>query len=337
LIALKQALRGAGKFIVILAIAFAHVWGILQLIVLGSFARTVSIRTVLAAMAAGFYACAAFAALLESVWIGPTAWITGTPYADVVQIASYTVDPFIEEAVKIIPLAMLLLWVRVIRHQWSITDCIIVGAALGSGFGLAEDLYRFSDSTNAVWTGQDWLVRGNVVNGVIVPGLSRTMVSLFPAGVVGIGVRRTFAGTWPALDPHLALSAVGGLAVGLLLRHRGSLAHRAGIALLLSTGSNHALFNAALYMSAGSPVFLLSSTLYRVLWFVPPAAVATALWLDWQRQDATIRSECTLALEKSHSPPIVGTLHAAVSHLPWSLASVDTGENAKSLRIRQAT
>jgi RsiW-degrading membrane proteinase PrsW (M82 family) len=144
LIALKQALRGAGKFIVILAIAFAHVWGILQLIVLGSFARTVSIRTVLAAMAAGFYACAAFAALLESVWIGPTAWITGTPYADVVQIASYTVDPFIEEAVKIIPLAMLLLWVRVIRHQWSITDCIIVGAALGSGFGLAEDLYRFS-------------------------------------------------------------------------------------------------------------------------------------------------------------------------------------------------
>src|SRR5260370_42613046 len=97
----------------IVAIVFAHVWGILQLIVLGSFARTVRVRTALTAMAAGFYACAAVAVVLELAWIRPAAWITGTPLSGIVQRASYTADPFIEEFVKLMPLAMLLLMVRV--------------------------------------------------------------------------------------------------------------------------------------------------------------------------------------------------------------------------------
>jgi hypothetical protein len=305
----------------IASIVFAHVWGILQLVVLGSFARTVRLRTVLMSMAAGFYACTAVAVVLESAWILPTVWITGTPYANVVRVASYTVDPFIEEGVKLIPLVMLLLLVRVIRHQWSITDCVIVGAALGSGFGLAEDLYRFIDSTNAAWTGQEWLLRGRIADGVIVPGPSSTIVSWLPAGVVGIGVRRTFAGTWPALDPHLVLSAIGGLAVGLLLRHRRSLAHYTGIALLLLAGVDHALFNAALFESARSPLSLLSTALHRVLWFVPLVVLAVAWWLDRQRQ-GTI-PELALAKERTTSPPILGTWRTALERFPWSALGVD--------------
>ena len=37
----------------ILAIVFAHVWGVMQLVVLGSLSRTVRVRTVLTALAAG--------------------------------------------------------------------------------------------------------------------------------------------------------------------------------------------------------------------------------------------------------------------------------------------
>ena len=41
----------------ILAIVFAQLWGVIQLIILGSLSRTVRVRTVLAAMAVGLYAC----------------------------------------------------------------------------------------------------------------------------------------------------------------------------------------------------------------------------------------------------------------------------------------
>ena len=91
----------------IAAIIFAHVWGVLQLIALGSFARTVRIRTVLMGMVSGLYSCAAVAVVLELAWTGLAAWITGIPLRDVVQTASFTTDPFIEELVKVLPLAAL--------------------------------------------------------------------------------------------------------------------------------------------------------------------------------------------------------------------------------------
>jgi hypothetical protein len=52
---------------VLVSIVFAHIWGVVvQLIVLASFARTVRVRTVLMAIAAGFYECAAGAVFLNS-------------------------------------------------------------------------------------------------------------------------------------------------------------------------------------------------------------------------------------------------------------------------------
>ena len=71
----------------IVAIVFAHVWGVLQLIALGSFARTIRIRTALAAMAAGLYACATVALLMQFAWILPAARITGAPLGDVIRTA----------------------------------------------------------------------------------------------------------------------------------------------------------------------------------------------------------------------------------------------------------
>jgi hypothetical protein len=122
----------------ILAIAFAHVWGVIQLIVLGSASRTVRVRTVLAALIVGLYAIGPLTVFLQLGWIRLAASFLGTPAAHIQSIASYTVGPFLEEALKLLPLAMLLLLIPTVRRQWSVTNCVLIAAATGSGYGLAK-------------------------------------------------------------------------------------------------------------------------------------------------------------------------------------------------------
>jgi hypothetical protein len=92
----------------IIAIVFAQLWGVVQLIVLGSPARTIRARTAFTAMAAGLYACAPLAVLLQLAWTRPAAWLTGASIHNLVGTAAYTFDPFIEEIVKVLPVAILL-------------------------------------------------------------------------------------------------------------------------------------------------------------------------------------------------------------------------------------
>ena len=51
------------------AIIFAQLWGVIQLIVLTSLARTVRVRTVFAAMAVGFYLIGPLTAFIQLSWI----------------------------------------------------------------------------------------------------------------------------------------------------------------------------------------------------------------------------------------------------------------------------
>ncbi len=57
----------------IVALVFAHVWGVIQLVVLGSLTRTMRVRTVLMALAVGLYLCAPLSVLLQMAWIRPVA------------------------------------------------------------------------------------------------------------------------------------------------------------------------------------------------------------------------------------------------------------------------
>ena len=77
----------------ILAIVFAELWAVCQLIVLGTFARTIRVRTVLMAVAVGLYACAPLAVLLQVTWISAAAWLSGTSAYQLVRVAAYTADP----------------------------------------------------------------------------------------------------------------------------------------------------------------------------------------------------------------------------------------------------
>jgi RsiW-degrading membrane proteinase PrsW (M82 family) len=84
------------------------------------------------------------ALLLQFAWTRAEAELIGEPLFTIVRLDSYTLGPLIEELIKVMPLALLIWLVPNVRRQWSSTDCVLMGAAAGSGFGLAEDLFRFS-------------------------------------------------------------------------------------------------------------------------------------------------------------------------------------------------
>lgn len=184
----------------ILAIVFAELWAVCQLIVLGTFARTIRVRTVLMAVAVGLYACAPLAVLLQVTWISAAAWLSGTSAYQLVRVAAYTADPFIEEIVKVLPVAMMLLTIPAIRRQWSITDCVLLGAGCGAGFGLAEELFRFGKVTpSALWSvgAGGWMIPGSIWYIPTVPSPRTTVTAWLPPGVV----ERTLGERLPGHQP----------------------------------------------------------------------------------------------------------------------------------------
>jgi hypothetical protein len=309
----------SGGIIVVLAIVFASIWGVVQLVILGSFARTVRLRTVFAAFAAGLYVAAPASMLLEVIWTRIAAAVIGTPVYDLVRSGSYTVDPFIiEEPIKVLPLALLLL-IPTIRRQWSITDCVLVGAALGAGFGLAEDLYRYAWRVqSAIADDRGWTLAINI--GLPwVPNLSTSATSWLPESpqFQGFGVA-----TFPQdpVNTMLVCSTLGGLAVGLILLRRHWLARIAGVAVLLFAGGLHAAENASLTVGVPSSLQDPLNFLSDAFWSLPLIALAIAWLLDRPRQ----RAGDTELLRLEHTSPLrwPGTVRAAVGRLPWSLAWV---------------
>jgi hypothetical protein len=297
----------------ILAIAFAHVWGVIQLIVLGSLSRTVRVRTVLAALAAGLYVIGPLTVLLQLQWIHFAASLLGMPVADMQGIASYTVDPFLEEALKLLPLAMLLLLIPAVRRQWSVTDCVLIAAGTGSGYGLAENLYRYAgspDSAHAIAGGWAIIIGRHAL---LVPGILHTLTSWLPAGTVPVDETIT-------VNSHLVWSAIGGLAVGLIVRHRTRAARLVAGGLFLYIGLDHAAGNAAL--TRGSWLSALVAPLHALATlggFLAVAALVAAWWLDRTSRPTADVPETLLAAERSASSRIRGTFKAAVSRLPWSI------------------
>lgn len=128
----------------------ATVYGVAQLLLLSSPARSVRVSTALLAIAVGVYGCGVAAALLELAYTRSVAEATGEPLTKVVETASYTVDPVIEELVKLAPL-LLVAWNVRIRRQWGLTDYVVLGAGLGAGFGLLEAVTRYGlDAERAI-------------------------------------------------------------------------------------------------------------------------------------------------------------------------------------------
>jgi len=308
----------------VISLVVAHLWGVLQLILLGSFARTVRARTVYAALAAGLYLCAPVTAALQVALTRLIASSTEMSVSEVVHIAGYTLDPFLEELAKLLPLSLLLM-VRVFRRQWSFTDCVLIAAATGAGFGLAEDLYRFggsADHAQSIAGGWALVFSGDYL---LVPGIGHILTSWLPHGVGG-------SHDAARLNEHLLWSAVGGLAVGLTVFVRTTAARFTALGLFVCISLDHAARN----MSDIGDSWLAYlawplRALANVRALMPLAALGAAWWLDRQRQGTAACIEPLLEAERSGSSRVRGILGAALSRLPWSLIAVD-----RFVRLRRA-
>jgi RsiW-degrading membrane proteinase PrsW (M82 family) len=308
----------------VISLVVAHLWGVLQLIVLASFARTVRVRTVYAAMAAGLYLCAPVTAALQVALTKIIASSMGMSIPEVVRIAGYTLDPFIEELAKVLPLSLLLM-VPLFRRQWSFSDCVLIGAATGAGFGLAEDLYRFggsADHAQSIAGGWALVFSGDYL---LVPSIGHIMTSWLPHGVGG-------SHDAARLNEHLIWSAIAGLAVGLTVLVRTTAARLTALGLFVCISLDHAARNLSdigyswlAYLSW--PLLALA----HVRALMPLAAFGAAWWLDRRRQGTRVAFGPLLEAEQSGSSRLRGTLEAALSRLPWSLIAVD-----RFVRMRRA-
>jgi RsiW-degrading membrane proteinase PrsW (M82 family) len=301
----------------ILLMVLTQLYGVAQLALLGWVARVMRLRVLLLAALAGTYAAAPAALLLEAGWTRAVAALSGQSLVEASARASWTVDPLIEECAKLAPLLLLWLLVRSPRRQWGSTDLVLGGAALGAGFGLAEQLLRFAaHAGQAVHldTG-GWAIPAGPAS-VGVPGVARALGSWLPAGVATGGLPDG-AGS---LDLHLVWSAVAGLGLALALRRgAGARPRLAGLALIALAVADHAAANAQ--GVAGSLVRMLATpftTVRPLAWAWPLAALAAAIWLDRQRPPPDV----VLACERRRQPRSLGLARLALSRPPWSLQAV---------------
>jgi hypothetical protein len=299
-----------------LAMAFAACWGVLQLAVLGWGTRSVRAGTLLLAVAAGCYGCAVLAFALEFAWTRVVAAVTGASVTSAVRTAGYTVDPFVEEAVKVLPLVVAVLLLRG-RRPWALTDFVLLGAATGAGFGLLEALARFGHRTaDAAGVGDGWLLP-TATDPPLVPGPLTTLTSWLPAPVNAEYVGSLGGG--PGTNLHLAWSAVAALGVGLFVRLDGPVRF-AGAGLVVLAGADHAA--AAHALAVGDPgtlgdVLTAPFDLVRpVVWLWPLLALVAAVVLDVRLLRAARATAPPLRLRRETGRG--GLLRYASLHLPWT-------------------
>lgn len=322
----------------LLAMAFAHIWGVLELVALASLTRTIRARTALAALAAGLYTCSLTAILLQFAWTRLAARLASKPLYEIVSVASYTLDPFIEELVKVMPLIVLIWMIPAVRRQWSTADCVLIGASSGAGFGLAENLFRYSGAVNqSASVNGGWEVVANVfsISQPTIPSFTTSLTSWLPSGAAG-GTTLSSAMSPDHFNLHLEWSALAGLAVALIFLGRSNPGRAAGAMLWLYVGADHAANNFTLSGQTGmlSILAVPFNWLRGVLWLMPAAALVIAWWLDRPRQHGSRSPELALAGECQTPSRILGGLHSALARPPRSILWV---ENLIRLRRAYAT
>ena len=258
----------------------ATVYGVFQLHAFGSATRTVGWRTWLLTIAAGVYGAGVVSLVLQWVSLRALDALVARSSRDVVRLAGYTVDPFIEEFVKLAPLVMIAGWAQT-RWRWGLTDYVILGGASGAGFGFLEALMRFgATKTLLVENSDGWIVAAPSFEPPFVAHPDRILSSWVPAPASNVRLLE-----WgQTLDPsiHVVWSTLAGLGLGLLLRSTGWW-RLLGLTLILFAGYDHAGHNARLD-SNRDPVFetlgVVSDLLEPLTWAVPLVSIVVAVVLD---------------------------------------------------------
>ncbi len=102
----------------VLSYSLALLYGVFQLWLLASPTRTIRLRIVMTGFGCGAVVTFPLAVLLEWGWIRLVGQFVALPRFELVLWASWTVDPFIEELVRLVPLIVVLMVVPRCRRLY---------------------------------------------------------------------------------------------------------------------------------------------------------------------------------------------------------------------------
>jgi len=233
----------------VLLMVFAAMVSVIQLAAVMSWARSVRVITLLQAISVGFLVVAPLTIGLQWLSTRAVAWIGPWRLAEVVDVLGWTADPVLEEVLKVAPLIIVAwLWPRT-SGQLGLVDHLLVGAATGAGFALAEGVLRYGQLDAMTTAVPGGYLAGATLSGAIgVPSIWTSLTTWLPVPV---------SYDWPATSAaqHLVWSALAAAGLGWFIRRRP---HRwLGLVPLVLVSLIHANFNAAHSLSGmawASPV-----------------------------------------------------------------------------------
>lgn len=310
--------------------AAASLWCVLQLLLFSWPARTVGWPTVLLAFGVGAYGCGVFSVLIEAVVTRQLAAADETSMRTVMDTAMWTTAPAAEELLKILPLA-LAAWALRGRVQWGLTDFVVLGAAVGVGFGLLESVLQFAFAPDVhvrpVEAAGGWSVATRLFTAPFVSGFPELLGHWFPAAVGTLELGSATA-TVP-VDNHVAWSALGGLSVGLVVCGHRWWVRAAGLLPLLAAVGLHTAVNyiAALPNAHGTPRAWYDRIVASGLWIVLGCLVAAVVWdLRTRRAGRAREAGVRLRGEREGADPgsgsgggsVAALLNYALLRAPWT-------------------
>lgn len=299
----------------------AAVVSVAQLALIGSWARSLRLTTLLLGMFAGFLVCGPVAIALQWAWTRAVAGIGPWALGEVVDAASWTVDPAIEEIVKIAPLALLAWrWTRSYR-QLGYVDHLLAGAALGVGFELFEAALRFGRlGMLAMPTSGGYIAWANLAGTVTVPSVWTSLTTWQPAPA---SFAPLFSSGEPEAIQHLVWSALAGAGVAWFARRRDIWRWVGAVPLMVAT-LDHANYNAD---AAGVAVATTSASA-AIAWIgdrlpglvVAGIVVGTAADRRVLARARRDREDVLLPGEPAHGLDPRAAARAAFVAPPWSTA-----------------
>lgn len=296
----------------------AGLYGVVQLFALSWPTRSVRLSTVLLAVLVGACTCGTAVALLELTYTRVIAGgdRTGRSLIEVVNTTAYTTAPWVEELLKVSPLLLAGMYLKV-RRQWGLTDFTILGAALGAGFGLLEALLRYSlDADRALARHGGWIVPDSLAAPYI-PGSGEVFTSWLPAPAAPLNLGRTGDVLVPTFQ-HLVWTALAGLAVGVLWRARSWFKPLAVIPFGAAV-AHHTVNNYVSGHRAGEAREWLESVDAK-LWAAPLLALLLAMTADVIRLRRGKRRlpGILLAAERTHGDTAAALIRYASWRFPWT-------------------